>query len=342
MRILITGANGFVGSHVSTHLSGLGMTCVALDLPNVEPHGCYAERYTWDELNTLDPRSFDGVIHLAGKAHDTRNTSHAESYFRINVGLTRTICTFFFHEQEQRAKKFIFFSSVKACADTVQGILTEEQVPDPKTPYGQSKLEAEKEVLTFERAHMLTCATPDMPCADPGKGGADFRTLERQNFRTYILRPAMIHGPGNKGNLNLLYQIAKLGFPWPLGSFTNQRSFASISNVAAVVEALLTRNVAGGIYNVADDAALSTNELIALMAEVRGKKPQIWRIPEKLIRCGARVGDHLHLPLNSERLKKLTESYVVSNAKLKKALGWAQFPMAAQDGLKITLRSFQS
>jgi len=314
MRILITGANGFVGSHLSTYLSGVGMTCVALDLPNLAPQGRYAERYTWAELNTLDPHTFDGVIHLAGKAHDTRNTSHAESYFRINVGLTRTICDFFFHEQEQRAKKFIFFSSVKACADTVQGALTETVNPDPQTPYGQSKREAEKEVLRCARANVLA----------------------------YILRPAMIHGPGNKGNLNLLYQIAKLGFPWPLGSFTNQRSFASISNVAAVVEALLTREVAAGIYNVADDAALSTNELIALIAQARGKKPQIWRIPENLVRCGARLGDQLHLPLNSERLKKLTESYVVSNDKLKKALGWTQFPTTAQDGLNITLRSFQS
>lgn len=321
MRILITGANGFVGSHISTHLSGVGMRCVALDLPNMEPHGQYAERYTWEELATLDPRSFDGVIHLAGKAHDTRNTSNSESYFRINVGLTQTLCAFFFNDEEQRAKPFIFFSSVKACADTVQGILTEDHVPDPKTPYGQSKYEAEKEVFRFARVQTGQALS---------------------NSGTYILRPAMIHGPGNKGNLNLLYRVAKWGLPWPLGSFDNQRSFTSIANVSAVVEALLTKRVESGIYNVADDTALSTNELVALIAEARGRKPQIWRIPGRLIRFGARIGDGLRLPLNSERLKKLTESYVVSNDKLKKALGWTQLPMTAQDGLKITLRSFQS
>jgi len=69
------------------------------------------------------------------------------------------------------------------------------------------------------------------------------------------------------------------------------------------------------------DETLSTNEIIRLIAASQGRKSSIWHIPKKLITIGTRIGDYLHLPLNSERLKKLTESYVVSNQKIKKALG---------------------
>ena len=85
----------------------------------------------------------------------------------------------------------------------MQGILTEDTIPNPKTHYGISKLQAENYILDQK-----------LP----------------EGKRVYILRPCMIHGPGNKGNLNLLYTLVKKGFPWPLGAFENQRSFLSIDN----------------------------------------------------------------------------------------------------------------
>jgi len=150
----------------------------------------------------------------------------------------------------------------------------------------------------------------------------------------------MIHGPGNKGNLNLLYGMVRKGIPWPLGAFENRRSFASIGNVCTVVEGLLAGDAEPGVYQVADDEPLSTNELIGLMSETMGRKTRIWRLPAGLIRAAARAGDHLRLPLNSERLKKLTESYMVSNDKLKAALGWKRMPVSAREGMRKTLRSF--
>ena len=150
----------------------------------------------------------------------------------------------------------------------------------------------------------------------------------------------MIHGPGKRGTLNLLYGVVRKGIPWPLGAFENRRSFASIGNVCAVVEGLLTRDAPAGVYQVADDEALSTNELIGLMACSLGKRPRIWRVPAGLIRWTARCGDLLRLPLNSERLKKLTESYVASNAKIKTALGWERMPIRAEDGMRRTIESF--
>ena len=91
----------------------------------------------------------------------------------------------------------------------------------------------------------------------------------------------------------------------------------------------------------ADDVTLSTNQLVTLIAESQGKKVKIWNINKNLISYLARFGDLFHLPLNSERLKKLTESYVVSNRKLKKALDIDKMPVNAEDGMRKTLSSFR-
>ncbi len=305
MNVLVTGAYGFVGTNLCRFLAERGHSCAALDI--VRGEAPYASFYTWDQLAQIPWASFDAVVHLAGKAHDTKNASDPQSYFDINLGLTQKV----FAACGGKVRRFIFFSSVKACADTVDGVLTEETPCAPATPYGQSKLAAEKYL----------------------------REKETPTTDLYILRPAMIHGPGNKGNLNLLCKVVRHGFPWPLGAFENERSFTSIGNACAVVEALCAGKCPSGTYQLADDAPLSTNLLIELIAEAAGRKARIWQVPKGLVRSGAKAGDWLHLPLNGERLKKLTESYVVSNAKLKRALGWETMPISAEDGMKASFAS---
>jgi nucleoside-diphosphate-sugar epimerase len=172
--------------------------------------------------------------------------------------------------------------------------------------------------------------------------GALRQAQRPEEKKIYILRPCMIHGPWNKGNLNLLYQLVHYGLPWPLGAFENKRSFCSIDNVSFVVQKLIEKDIEPGIYQIADDDSLSSNELICLIALSQNKKVKIWRIPVKWMNAIAGVGDFLHLPLNSERLKKLTESYVVSNAKIKQALSISQMPISAQEGMKKTLDSFKN
>ena len=154
------------------------------------------------------------------------------------------------------------------------------------------------------------------------------------------MRPCMIHGPGNKGNLNLLHGVVSKGIPWPLGAFENRRSFTSIGNLQEVIKGLLTKDVTSGIYHMGDDEALSTNELIEVICSALGKKAHIWNIPCGLTNGVAKIGDVLHLPLNSLRMQKLTENYVVSNAKIKAALGMKEMPVRAKDGLRETIRSF--
>jgi nucleoside-diphosphate-sugar epimerase len=327
--ILITGANGFVGSNLYDSLSK-DFHLIGLDItgPGKYPPG---DLYSWDDLYRLPPA--DAIIHLAGKAHDTANTSKEQEYFDINLGLTKKIFDYFLHSS---AEKFIFFSSVKAVADTVKGeFLTEEDVPDPQTPYGKSKLAAEEYIKLQAASYKLQVERSEIPTT-----GRDYKLQDSGLYKkVYILRPAMIHGPGNKGNLNLLYKIVRKGIPWPLGAFDNRRSLASIDNVSYVIRRLLERPVPTGIYQVADDEPVSTNDIIRLIARSLNRKPQILKLPAGLIRTLARTGDVLHLPLNSERLKKLTETYVVSNAKLKAALGIEKLPLDARQGLERTLKS---
>jgi nucleoside-diphosphate-sugar epimerase len=152
----------------------------------------------------------------------------------------------------------------------------------------------------------------------------------------------MIHGPGNKGNFNLLYNLVAKGFPWPLGRFKNSRSYLSIENLCFIIKELVEReDIPSGIYNVADDVPLSTNDVIKLIAESKGIKSRILKLSKPFINTLAFLGDLLTLPINSERLQKLTESYVVSNEKIKAALG-KPLPVSSKEGLIKTFQSFTS
>ncbi|MCF8318266.1 MAG: NAD-dependent epimerase/dehydratase family protein [Haliscomenobacter sp.] len=266
-------------------------------------------RSNWDRNIKPD---IVAIVHLAGKAHDLKNVSLPDEYYSINFDLTKEIYDIFLNSE---AKKFIFISSAKASADRVEGALIESNVPDPQTHYGKSKLLAEE----YIRNQPLT-----------------------QGKSFYILRPCMIHGPGNKGNLNLLYKLVTKGIPYPLAAFENKRSFLSVENFCFVIRELLERDdIPSGIYNVADDEALSTNELIKLIASASDRKPKLWEINQVLIRSLAKLGDILKLPLNTERLNKLTENYLVDNSKIKHALG-KEFPVRAKDGILKTIQSFQN
>lgn len=308
MKILITGIHGFVGSNLVATLKEKH-TIYGLDIITPTKEGV-SFTFSWNDLENGYIPIVDVIIHLAGKAHDTKNLAEAEVYFKVNTELTQRIFDYFLRSS---AQKFIFFSTAKAAADKVDGVLTEEVVPSPVGPYGESKIKAEEYILKN---------------LSPGKS-------------VYILRPCMIHGPGNKGNLNLLYSVVRKGIPWPLGAFENRRTFTSIDNLSFVISGLLSKDVPSGIYNMGDDEALSTNELIEIICDSLNKKARIWKLPKGLMRGIAKVGSWLHLPLNSERLRKLTENYISSNSKIKAALGIEKMPVDARDGLRRTLKALK-
>jgi nucleoside-diphosphate-sugar epimerase len=254
----------------------------------------------------------DIVIHLAGKAHDVLKSSNPSEYYTINTDLTKLVFDSFLRSN---AKIFIMLSSVKAVADNVFGILNEDCEPNPKTHYGKSKLLAE--------SHILSKKIPN-------------------NKRVYILRPCMIHGPNNKGNLNLLYNLVSKKIPWILGFFKNQRSYCSIDNLLFIINELIKNNaIPSDIYNVADDEFLSTNEIVSLIFNSNNQKPIIFNLSPFIIKFIAKIGDIVPLPLNSERLKKLTESYMVSNEKIKKYIA-KELPLTSKQGVIKTLKSFKN
>lgn len=326
MKILITGIHGFVGTNLVKALQAEHQI-YGLDIVAPVKEGV-VKTYSWEELEKNMPE-IDAVIHLAGKAHDTKNKSAADIYFKVNTGLTQRIFDWFL--AQKRTKKFIFFSTVKSAADVVEGdVLTEECVPTPVGPYGESKIKAEN--------YILEKFAPEALQNPYHAFGNSTLYPEKQ---VYIMRPCMIHGPGNKGNLNLLYGVVSKGVPWPLGAFENRRSFTSIQNLCAVVDGLLTKKVTSGIYHMADDEALSTNELIEVICSALGKKAHIWRVPQNVMNGVAKIGGWLHLPLNPFRMQKLTENYVVNNAKIKKALELKKMPVSAKEGLIHTIQSFK-
>jgi len=295
-QVLITGASGFVGTNLHNYLGA------SYDIKSMSVRFIANQEFKFNE---------DVIIHLAGKAHDLKKVSKPEEYYEANFELTKQLFDAFLISE---ATVFIFMSTVKATADEVVGVLTEEALANPQTHYGISKLQAEQYILSHELA-----------------GGK----------RVYILRPCMIHGPGNKGNLNLLYQLVAKGLPWPLGGFQNERSYLSVENLCFVVKEIMANStIPSGVYQVSDDASISTNELINLLGTSLDRRNKILNIPASWIKGIAKLGDQLRLPLNSERLQKLTENYVVSNEKIIAALG-KPLPIKSTEGLLKTFQSFK-
>jgi len=294
-KILITGGSGFVGSNLIDYLE-TKHSIVKFDRTKKE----------------IDLREIEVIIHLAGLTEGNLKMKKLNDFVSANFDLTKTLFDEF---TKSNGTKFIFISSVKACAESSDEIITEETTPNPETYYGISKLKAEDYLMSNNYIK--------------GK-------------RVYILRPPLIYGPGNLGNLSLLYKFIKLGIPWPFGKFNNKRSFCSIDNLNFVINEFINRNdIESGIYNVADDDAISTTELVSLIYSKKSGKPRVLNIPPKMVALFATIGDILRLPLNSNFLSKMTESLIVSNKKIKNNLG-IELPTKIQFGLNNFFQSIKA
>ena len=253
----------------------------------------------------------DCIIHLAGIAHDLKKTKNREEYINANYKLTKQLYNTFL---ESNSKVFIFVSSIKAVVDFSEKIINEDTIPNPSSIYGFSKLQAETYILN---------------------------NLPSSNKRVYILRPCLVHGPGIKGNLYKLYKFIINEIPYPLASFNNKRSFLSVTNLCFIInEIIINENIKSGVYNIADDDKISTNELISLIAESTKKNILFLKVPKILIRLLARFGDFFSLKFNTEILMKMTTDFQVSNSKIKKAIN-KNLPIETKKGIIDTISSIK-
>ena len=253
----------------------------------------------------------DCVIHLAGISHDIIGNYNANIYNEVNYKMTKDIYNSFL---SSNAEVFIFISSTKAVADKFDGILNEDTTPNPQTLYGKSKLAAEKYILS---------------------------KMNNKNKRVYILRPCMVHGIGNKGNLNLLYNWVKI-FPfWPLASYKNKRSYCSIENLIFIInELILQKKISSGVYNIADDNYISTRYIISKMYKILDKNYLMINLSPRILKIIALIGDKFGLFFNNNTLDKLTANYCVSNNKILKAMD-KDLPISSEAGMSITINSLK-
>lgn len=253
----------------------------------------------------------DLVFHFAGIAHDLKNKINVNEYYKVNTELTKKIFDCFLKSD---AIFFLYLSTVKAVSDDFGETLFESQQPNPKTHYGKSKLLAEKYILSKK-----------IP----------------KNKRVFILRPCMVHGPGNKGNLNLLYRLIVKGFPWPLGSYENKRSYCTLYNLFFIIDQLINdKKISSGIYNIADDEPLSTNQIVSMISSSKKIKLRILKIPKIFIKIVVEISDFFGLFLNKKNFNKLTRSYIVSNKKIINAIG-KSLPYKSEEGIMNTIKSFE-
>lgn len=259
----------------------------------------------------IDLNGVSIVLHFAGKSDYVRDFNDWDLYYEANTNLTKVVFDKFL---ESEAHTFITLSSVKAVADSISGELFEDHLPNPNTFYGKSKLLAEKYIFS-----------KSLPV---GKN-------------VFVLRPPLIYGPGVKGNFKLIFNLVRKGFPWPLGSFENSRSYCNIQNLLFVINELVLNNkIPSGIYNVSDDGFISSNGLVKIISDVFNVHPRILCLPKWFVKLIARIGDFLPIFLNSERLCKLTDDYKVSNFKIKSVLN-KPLPVDLESGLRTVFQDLK-
>lgn len=297
MKLLFTGASGFLGSNVRPLLEGMyGVKTVGL-LPK--------DDYTIDiakEIPVLRER-YDIVLHVAGKAHSVPKTeAERQVFFDVNLQGTKNLCTAL--ERKGIPRAFIFISTVAVYGCDFGENITEEHSLEGVTPYAMSKRLAEEFLQKWCYEHNVTLG---------------------------IIRPSLIAGPNPPGNLGAMIHGIRSGRYLSIAGSRTRKSVLMVQDIARLVPLLVEK---GGIYNVCDSYQPTFRELEAVICRQLNRNLPL-SIPYWMAKCMALMGDCFgkKAPVNSQKLSKITESLTFSNEKAVRELGWR--PINVLENFKI-------
>lgn len=327
MRILVTGATGFVGSNLipvleaGGHLLTLALrnSDAASRLPKTKAQsqrralvvGDVGERTDWREAL----QGADAVVHLAARAHVLGGgQDEEEALTRVNAWGTARLVD---QVVDVGVERFVLMSSIGAVTTASDACVTLTTPCTPDTPYGRSKRAAE--LALIERA-------------------------TGSQTRWTILRPTLVYGPGNPGNMERLVALVKHGLPLPLGAIRNRRSFTFVRNLTDLTALVLShRNARDATFLVSDGEDLSTPELIDRIALHAGVRLRLISVPSPVLHGIARGGDlwttvtGSAAPFGTQALRRLESSLYVDNEPLRAGLDWTP-PFGVDEGLRCMLR----
>lgn len=304
MKILVTGANGFVGRALCSHLHTFGHSVV----PAVRrASGIAGEVIVGDVEGASDwvpaLSGCDAVVHLAARVHVMNDTA------RNPLGLYRTTNTEATLELARQAaqsgvKRFVFISTIKVNGEARNRPYLETDAPAPEDAYAISKWEAEQGLRQIGR---------------------------ETGLQVVILRPPLVYGPGVKANFLRLVQIIQRGWPLPLGAIHNRRSLLYLGNFVDAIQVCIEHpDAAGQTFLLDDGEPVSTPELIRALARAMGRPARLLAVPVGVLElAGALLGKRA-------AVARLTGSLYVDSSLIRSRLGWTPpFTMAA--GLAATV-----
>jgi nucleoside-diphosphate-sugar epimerase len=296
MRVLVTGGSGFVGERLVRKLAEQGFA-VRATYRRDDPASVGSVE--WRPLRSLDNErclaeivsECDAVVHLAALAHQPGHpASRALEFRRVNTEGTRLLAQ---AAARGGVQKFIFVSSIAAVCTRSDAPVDDATPCAPTDAYGCSKLEAERALV----AELQGSATD-----------------------WCILRPPLIYGPGNPGNMRRLLRLMDTGLPLPFASIRNRRSFMFVDNlVDAMLCVLRHTGVVRCAYVVSDGSDFSTPDLVRTLAAAAGRRVRLLAMPVSMLTVLGRAADAVHVPIAIDRL---VGSLCVDGSGFRRSFGW--------------------
>jgi nucleoside-diphosphate-sugar epimerase len=320
-RVLVTGATGFIGRNLCPAFLDGGYL-VRGTYRNLRPTRGVDPRIEWVQVGELGPDTdwtsaldtANYVVHLAGLAHQVgvREQDISNDLYRVNAdgtrGLARAIA------ERPCIERLVFVSSIKASHPNGSSS------NDPQSAYGRSKKLAEEAVET---------------------------ELHAAATEWCVLRPCLVYGPGNPGNMARLLTLINSGLPLPFASIRNRRSFIFVGNlVSAIVGCLNNPGASRQTFTVSDGDPLSTPELLEELCNAAGRRLRLFPFPISMLKCIARCGDFIKATTgisvgwDSYSVERLCGSLVAHCHDIYSQTGWTP-PYSKSLGLQITVQSYR-